>query len=191
MRPVPVVLRARHVRLQQTHVEALFGAGYRLTPIATLPIVGSQVCAETVVVRANTSARIEAVRVLAPAPKNTRVHVSPRDLVRLGIDPALAQCQLAGSPGCTLEGPKGTVVLAEGVLTPKRTLLLPQAEASALGLVDGQTVHMDLTGDRPHRVGDVRVVLAVPADDVRALVLDLDDPLAADVNRSATATLGA
>ncbi len=182
-RPFPVLLRARHVRLSAVHVECLFGAGVALTALAALPVGGTFACAEDVSVAVDEAA-LGRVRVVGPCVPHTEVRVSPADLHTLGIDATRARRTPQGSVGCTLRGPRGTVVLASGLVTPRRTLHLSPDEARALDVVDGAILSLEFN-DRPRLVSDVRVVVGLG----RGLLLDRDDPAASDVSRTTSAQL--
>lgn len=173
---IPIIATARHVRLQASHIEALFGAGHKLTPIGPLALPGVFACAELVDVRGATGA-LEHVRIVGPAVRHTVVRVSPRDLPALGVPVDQVPRSLAESRGCTLEGPAGTVVLAEGLVTPRRVLSIDPATAEARGLVDGGTLTLAVRGERAREVTDVLVQLVPGA---LHLSIDLDDALAAE-----------
>lgn len=113
--PIPVVLTARHARLQPSHIIALFGAAHDLSRLVPLTGTEEYACLETVTVRTS-SGRIPGIRVVGPAVEQTRLELGAGDLDALGLtDPSHAVDGHRTSPGCVLEGPRGTVVLAEGV----------------------------------------------------------------------------
>jgi propanediol utilization protein len=174
--PIPVIATARHVRLQQSHVDALFGAGHALTRIGPLGLPHVFACAETLTVRVAAGA-LEHVRVVGPTVRQSVVRVSPRDLPLLGLPIDNPPRALRDSKGCTLEGPLGTVVLAEGLVTPRRILSLDPALARNRGVADGATITLALRGDRVREIFDVRVQFT---PEVCHLSVDVDDALAAD-----------
>ena len=93
-RRIPISASARHVHLTRAHVEALFGAGHRLTPKADLSQAGQFACVE-VVTLVGPRGRIERVRVLGPERDETQVEISRTDEIALGIDaPIRASGQL-------------------------------------------------------------------------------------------------
>lgn len=177
--PIPVAITARHVHLSRAHVEALFGRGHELLPLYPLTQPGEVACAETVTVRGPKGA-LEHVRVIAPARERTQVEITVRDQAKLGIDgPLRLSAKLPGSLGCTLEGPAGTIVLAEGVLNAMRHLHASPAQAKALGLEDDSTVTVCVGSDRTRVVRDVLV--RVRPEAALELHLDPDEAAAADV----------
>lgn len=155
--PFPVAICARHVHLCAAHVEALFGKGHSLRPLAPLTQADEFACVETVTVR-GPGGKLLDVRVVGPVRQRTQVEVSLRDQARLGIEGGLRlSSKVEGSLGCTLEGPKGMVVLAEGLLNAMRHLHAPPAEATRLGLVDDTTVAVSVSGERARVLSDVLV----------------------------------
>lgn len=175
-RAIPIVATARHVRLQASHLELLFGPKHALTALAPLALPGVFACAEGVNVR-GPSGSIAFVRVVGPVVRNTTVRVSPRDLPLLGLPAEPLPRTLAESRGCTIEGPAGTVVLAEGLVTPRRVLSLDPSIAARRGLDTGASTTLVLASDRSREILDVRVQLV---DGAQHLSVDLDDPLAHD-----------
>lgn len=185
--PIPVAITARHVHLSKAHVEALFGKGHELLPLYPLTQPGEVACADTVTVRGPKGA-LEHVRVIAPLRERTQVELTVRDQARLGIEgPLRLSSKLAGSLGCTLEGPSGTIVLAEGVLNAMRHLHASPEQAKALGLEDDSTVTLCVGSDRTRVVRDVLV--RVRAGAALELHLDPDEGAAADVGPRTTAWL--
>lgn len=185
--PIPVAITARHVHLSRAHVEALFGNGHELLDIFPLTQPGEQACAETVTVRGPKGA-LENVRVIGPIRERTQVEVTIRDQAKLGIEGALRlSAKLPGSFGCTLEGPAGTVVLAEGVLNAMRHLHASPAQAKDLGLTDDSTVTVSIGSERARVVRDVLVRVRERA--TLELHLDPEEAAAADVGPTTTAWL--
>lgn len=186
-KPIPVAITARHVHLSAVHVQALFGEGHELVEICELTQPGEFACAETVTVRGPDGA-LTGVRVIGPLRERTQVEISLRDQGALGMgDPVRLSSKLSGSPGCTLEGPEGTVVLAEGVLNAMRHLHLPPAIAETLGVDDESVLSLSVGGERARVIHEVRVRVREGA--IPELHLDPEEASAADVGPSTTATL--
>lgn len=185
--PIPVAITARHVHLSKAHLEALFGKGHELLPLYPLAQPGEMACAETVTVRGPKGA-LEHVRVVSPLRERTQVELTVRDQGRLGIEgPLRLSAKLPGSLGCTLEGPAGMVVLAEGVLNAMRHLHASPEQAAALGLADDSTVTVRIGSDRTRVVRDVLVRVREGAS--LELHLELEEAAAADVGPRTTAWL--
>lgn len=185
--PIPVAITARHVHLSKAHLEALFGKGHELLPLYPLTQPGVFACAETVTVRGPKGV-LEHVRVVTPLYERTQVELTVRDQAKLGIEGSLRlSAKLSGSFGCTLEGPAGTVVLAEGVLNAMRHLTASPEEAAALGLEDDSTVTLCVGSDRSRVVRDVLVRVRESA--ALELHLDPEEAATADVGPRTTARL--
>lgn len=177
--PIPVGITARHVHLSRGHLEALFGPGHQLTPMMPLLQTGEYACAETVTLR-GPGGTIEHVRVIGPVRDRSQVEVTLRDQARLGIAaPLHLSSRLEGSPGCTLEGPAGTVVLAEGLLNAMRHLHLSADDARRLDLSATTVVSVAIGSDRARVLHDV--VVHLQKDGPSALHLDPEEAAAADV----------
>src|SRR5436190_1520516 len=99
--------------------------------------------------------------------------------LRLGIQPPIRESgDIDGSPGCTLEGPAGSVALDKGVISALRHIHTTPGDASRYGLKDKSTVPVPLPGDRELLFGDVRI----PVDPSVALAIHIDTDGANAVN---------
>ncbi len=156
-RIVPAAVSNRHIHLSRSHVERLFGAGYQLTPIKPLSQPGQFACEETVTIQGPKGA-IEKVRVLGPERPDTQIEISATDSFKLGVPIAVHMSgEVAGTPGCRISGPKGTVELAQGLMVSKRHLHMSAAQADQYHLKNGDTVKLRFGGSRPMVFEDVLV----------------------------------
>ena len=115
---VPVGVSGRHIHLSQHDLETLFGKGYELTKVKDLSQPG-QFAAKECVTLAGPKGVIQKVRVLGPVRSQTQVEVLAGDTFKLGVPQEIRLSgHLEGTPGITVIGPKGTVVLPEGVMGP-------------------------------------------------------------------------
>lgn len=145
---VPVASSARHIHLSRADVEALFGAGYQLQKFRNLSQPGQFACQEQLTV-VGPKGELKKVRVLGPERKATQVEIALTDSFALGIRPPVRMSgKTAGSPGCKLVGPKGSVDIPEGVIVAARHLHLSGAQAAMFGLRDGQVVRVRSEGER-------------------------------------------
>ncbi len=182
--PVPVEVSAHHVHLSRAHVEALFGPGRRLTPLHDLSQPGQFACQEQVNL-IGPRGRVDRVRVLGPERAETQVEISMTEQFKLGIHPPIRQSgDIAGSPGCTLEGPMGSVSLQEGVICAQRHIHLSPEESLRMGLRDKDMVSVSITGDRELTFGDVLV--RVHPSFKMAMHIDTDEANAGNVAAGAT-----
>lgn len=145
---VPVASSARHIHLCRADVEALFGAEYQLKKFRDLSQPGQFACQEQLTV-VGPKGQLQKVRVLGPERSATQVEIAFTDSFALGIRPPVRMSgKTAGTPGCKLIGPAGSVELAEGVIVAARHLHLSAQQASLFGLKDGQVVRLRSEGDR-------------------------------------------
>lgn len=134
---VPVGISNRHIHLSQADLDQLFGAGYQLTPMKELSQPGQFACKETVTICGPKGA-IEKVRVLGPVRKETQIEIVAGDCFKLGVKaPAKLSGDLAGTPGITVVGPKGSVQTAQGLIVAQRHIHMAPADAQAYGVQDG------------------------------------------------------
>ncbi|GLC86960.1 phosphate propanoyltransferase [Lysinibacillus piscis] len=154
---IPIGVSARHVHLAQTEVEQLFGQGYELTPKFELSQPGQFAAEETVVI-AGPKGSIERVRILGPARSLSQVEVSWTDAMKLGVKPPLRiSGDIKGSSPITLIGPKGSVVLQEGLIVAQAHIHMSPADSEHLQVVDGQSVQIKVEGIRPIIFSDVLI----------------------------------
>lgn len=155
--PFLIEVSAHHIHLSQEHVEALFGKGHQLTRESDLSQPGQFACQEQLTI-VGPKGRIERVRVLGPARKATQVEIAMTEQFKLGIHPPIRESgDIRDTPGCTLEGPAGSVTLDCGVICALRHVHMTPADALHYGVKDKSTVRVRVPGDRELVFGDVRV----------------------------------
>jgi len=181
--PIPIEVSAHHIHLSQEHVEALFGAGHRLTHHADLSQPGQFACKEQVTL-VGPKGRIERVRVLGPARKATQAEIAMTEQFKLGIHPPIRESgDIDGTPGCTLEGPAGSVELDRGVICALRHIHMTPSDALRYGVRDKCTVRVRVTGDREMVFGDV--LIRVDPSYALAMHIDTDEANAANLANGA------
>ncbi|PKN77037.1 MAG: acetate/propionate family kinase [Deltaproteobacteria bacterium HGW-Deltaproteobacteria-10] len=179
-RPIPLSTSAHHVHLSQEHFEILFGAGRTMTPRTDLSQPGQFAAVETVNL-IGPKGRIEHVRILGPARKDSQVEISRTEQFKLGIDPPIRDSgDIEGTPGITIEGETGTVKLSKGVICAKRHIHMSPEEALTLGLRDKDVVMVRVKGVRELIFGDVLV--RVHPDFRMDMHLDTDEANAAQIS---------
>ena len=187
--PIPIEISAHHVHLSQDHVEALFGPGHTLTPVADLSQPG-QFAAQERVHLAGPKGRVERVRVLGPTRVCTQIEIAMTEQYKLGIEPPIrASGDLAGTPGVTLEGPAGSVTLDQGVICAMRHIHMTPQDALSLGLHDRDWVRVRIEGDRELIFGDVLV--RVNPKYKLAMHIDTDEGNAANIRTGMTGFIDA
>jgi propanediol utilization protein len=94
----------RFVRLGAAQVDALFGAGARLSP--RIEISGGRFVARERVSVVGMAGRLDGVAVVGPIEERAVVRLGPGDLQRLGLD---------GGGGLLLVGPHGEVRITDNI----------------------------------------------------------------------------
>ncbi|MCI8647248.1 MAG: phosphate propanoyltransferase [Firmicutes bacterium] len=167
---IPVGVSNRHLHLSQADLDTLFGAGYQLTPIKDLSQPGQFACKETVTICGPKGA-IEKIRVLGPVRSKTQVEILTGDGFKLGVSaPARLSGDLAGTPGITIIGPKGSVQIKEGLIVAQRHIHMTPQDAALYDVHDGQIVDIEIEGPR----GGTYANVAVRANDASALECHVD-----------------
>ena len=137
---IPIETSARHIHLCREDFEILFGKGKELTFKSELSQPGQFACEERLEVRGPKGA-FERVAVLGPFRGETQVEISMTDSRKLGIPGMIRQSgDTAGTPGCTLVGPCGSVELDHGVIVAKRHIHMTPVQAYQLNVKDNDSV---------------------------------------------------
>jgi acetate kinase len=177
--PFLLEVSAHHIHLSQAHVEALFGKDHQLTRHSDLSQPGQFACQEQLAI-IGPKGRIERVRVLGPARKETQVEIAMTEQFKLGIHPPIRESgDLRDTPGCTLEGPAGSVTIDRGVICALRHVHMTPADALRYGVKDKSTVRVRVSGDRELVFGDVCV--RVNPNFRLAMHIDTDEANAANL----------
>jgi acetate kinase len=181
--PVPIEISAHHVHLSNEHVEALFGKGHSLTPEHELSQPGQFACKETVNL-VGPKGRVERVRVLGPARRETQVEIAMTEQFKLGIHPPIRESgDIENTPGISIEGAAGTITIAKGVICALRHIHMSAEDALKFGLRDKFKVRVKVEGDRELVFGDV--LIRVNPQFKLAMHIDTDEGNAANIKTGA------
>lgn len=154
---IPIEVSAHHVHLSRREIDLLFGPEYELTCRAELSQPGQFACEETLNL-VGPKGRVERVRVLGPDRDQTQVEISMTEEFKLGVKaPIRASGALKGSPGISIEGPKGMVYIPQGVICSLRHVHMTPEDALSFGLKDRDIVSVKVEGERTLVFGDVLV----------------------------------
>lgn len=177
---IPVGVSNRHIHLTREHVDVLFGKGYELTKLKDLSQPGQYACKEQLTIIGPSMRAIEGVRVLGPERKRSQVEISRTDSFILKLKPPVRESgNLDGSAPVTIIGPKGIVTLDEGCIIANRHIHMNPEEAKRFGVTDGETVNVQLDGERKSLFYDVSIRVS---DSFRLeMHIDTDDANAAGV----------
>ncbi len=180
-KPVPIAISARHAHLDRQTMNALFGEGSQLEVLKNISQPG-QFAAKQTINLIGPRDRIDGVRVLGPLRKANQIEVARTDEYRLGVDaPIRRSGQVANSAPITIEGPKGTVHLTEGLICARRHIHMSPQDAVAYGVKDGDEVEVEITGSpRDLTFGDVLV--RTNDNYLLEMHIDTDEANAAELN---------
>ncbi|MFC5448489.1 phosphate propanoyltransferase [Paenibacillus aestuarii] len=157
LQPIPVGVSGRHIHLSEGHVEELFGAGYRLSPLRELSQPGQFAAQETVTL-VGPKGILPQVRILGPSRGATQVEIAQTDGYALGVHPPVRLSgQLAGTPGITIVGPLSAIRISEGVIIAKNHVHMSLQDAAAFQVVSGDRLMLQTMGERPVIFADVIV----------------------------------
>jgi acetate kinase len=179
--PIPIAISARHVHLDRETFERLFGEGAVLTKYKDISQPG-QYAAEQRVDLIGPRARIDGVRVLGPLRARNQVEVSRSDEFKLGVDAPIRRSGHTGdSAPITLQGPKGTVELGEGMICAQRHVHMTPEDAESYGVENGDQVEIAIVGGpRDLIFGDV--LIRVSPSYVLEMHIDTDEGNAAELS---------
>ncbi|MDP3304878.1 MAG: phosphate propanoyltransferase [Erysipelotrichaceae bacterium] len=176
-----VEISARHVHVSEEHLAILFGEGYKLTPKKDLSQPGQFACEERVDL-VGERGTLKSVTILGPTRPFSQVEVTLTEARTLGVKALIRESGLIdGTFGCTLVGPKGSVVLDKGVIVAKRHIHVTPSEAQAYGVSDKEIIMVEVTSeDRSLIFGDV--VVRVSEKFAAAMHIDTDEANAAGLS---------
>lgn len=145
---IPTGISNRHVHLSQADAAVLFGKDYAFNKMKDLSQPQQFACKETVTL-IGAKGVIEKVRILGPCRTATQVELLLSDCRKLGIEICLRDSgNLEGTPGMTLAGPLGCVVLESGAIVARRHIHMRPEDAETFGVRDGEIVSVKCTGER-------------------------------------------
>ncbi len=148
--PSPLVanISVRHMHITQEHLEILFGPGAELTPARWLYQEGQFAAEQTVDLVGPKRRMLNNVRILGPTRPHSQIELAFSDAILLGIDvPVRMSGKIDGTPGCIVMGPRGHIVLDQGVIRAQRHVHMAPGDAEHYDVKQGDA--MDLVIDHP------------------------------------------
>ena len=168
-----VELEASGRQVHVTKEQAMTLFGHLLTPKRPLSQPGQYLANERVTV-IGPKGEFRDVAVLGPERKEAQVEVSLTDARTLGLQvPIRLSGNVAGSPGATLVGSRGQIILSSGVIAARRHIHLTPEAAAVFGVKDRQVVQLKTYTARPTVWQDV--VVRVSPDFAPFAHLDYDE----------------
>lgn len=169
----------RHVHLSENDLKKLFGEGYQLEEIKELGQPGQYAAKEKVIIVGPKNA-ISGVRVLGPVRKATQVEISRTDAFKLGVNPPIKDSgDHSGTPGITIVGPNGTVVIDSGLIIAKRHIHITPEESKTYDVKDKDIVKVFCEGNGQRKTIFDDVLIRVSEKYALEFHVDVDEANAA------------
>jgi propanediol utilization protein len=183
-----VNISARHCHLTQADVDTLFGPGYQLTPMKGLYQETDFAANETVAVVGSRQRMIPGVRILGPCRKFSQLELAFTDSISLGIDvPVRLSGDVEGTPGCILVGPKGSLVMKQGVIRAERHVHMGPKDAEFYGVKHLDRMNMKIESPCPSTLEGLLV--RTHPDWKLEVHIDTDEANACDLAHATNVTL--
>lgn len=171
---IPIGISNRHIHLNRTDMDILFGPGSQLTHMKDLRQPAQYACGETLTIR-GPKGEFDRVRVLGPLRFKTQVELSVSDGFKLGIPvPVRESGQLDGSPGIEIIGPKGSVKKDSGVIAALRHIHMTPADAVKFDVKDKDIVCVNV-GDEIRGTALKGILVRVSDNFALEMHLDMDE----------------
>ncbi len=172
--PIPIETSARHMHISKEDFAVLFGEDAKLTFKSQLSQPGQYACQERITIQGPRGS-FENIAVLGPFRKETQVEISMTDARKLGLPGVIRQSgDTKGTPGCTLIGPKGSLILDHGVIVAKRHIHMTPVQAIQMNVKDNDEVFVIMESfERSLIFADV--VVRVSPDFALAMHVDTDE----------------
>ena len=144
---IPVGVSARHIHLTKESFIKLFG-DIEIEKRNDLTQPGEFATTHTVTIKTEKS-EIANVRFLGPLRKYNQVEISKTDAVKLGLNPPVRRSgDVEETPGITLIGPNGELVLEKGVIIAERHIHMTREMAENFGIKDKYPVAVTINGTK-------------------------------------------
>ena len=182
----PVKVSARHIHLRQETVDKLFGAGTKVEPADGTP--HGQFLSTLRVTVVGPKGQFERVAVMGPCRNFDQFEMSATDARTLGLPAVLrASGDIEGTPGVTVIGPAGQVVLEKGAIVAERHIHMGPKTAEANGLKEGDMVLMCVESEgRTLIFGDTAIHCNGPDNGGALSHIDTDEGNACGAGKAAT-----
>ena len=155
MEKIIVETSARHCHLTREALDALYGKDYQLTSKKELSQPGQYICEERVDI-VGPKNTLKNVGIIGPLRPMVQVELSLTDARTVGLAiPVRLSGDVAGSAGCTIVGPNGSIEITQGVLAAKRHIHFDPASAEKFGVKNGDIVSAKIDSERPLVFNDV------------------------------------
>lgn len=171
-----IEISARHVHLTKEDFYKLFGTE-EITKRNNLSQKGEYAGEETVEV-VGTRGRLLKARVIGPIREYSQAEISKTDSVSIGIDAPYRESGTGGGTKVKLVGPKGEI-MEDIAIVPMRHLHISPANASTVGVKNGDMVSLPIQGERSVVIRNI--VVRVSDNFSNHIHLDTDDANSAGI----------
>ncbi|MFA6433382.1 MAG: phosphate propanoyltransferase [Elusimicrobiales bacterium] len=183
-KPVPVGISNRHVHFTKEDFKAVFGAEAEPVLYRQLRQPGFFACNETVDLEGPAGA-LRNVRMIGPYRPYTQIEVSLGDARTLGVEPPIRDSgKLENTPGIKITGPKGSVILKQGVILSKRHIHFHPRDAESMKIKDGEQVRVRCGSGTERETVYERVLCRVSDKFALELHLDVEEANAAGLKNN-------
>lgn len=171
--PIALEPSARHVHLNASALEVLFGKGAQLKVIKQLSQPGEFLSDKRVRI-STAKGELSNIAVLGPLRAEVQVELSRTDCYNLGIDaPINLSGDLSNAGSVYIIGGHGMMEAKNSVIVARAHIHLRPIDAKNTGLIDGQIVEVDIESNRPLKF--CNVIVRVNKDFAPAMHIDLDE----------------
>jgi putative phosphotransacetylase len=184
---IPIAASNRHIHLSEQAVERLFGKGYQLNKLKDLSQPGQFAAKETVTL-IGPKGKLQKVRVLGPARGETQVEISLTDGFAIGeVPPIRDSGDIEGTPGITIQGPKGQLKLNKGLICAARHIHMHTNDAARFQVENGERVQVKVEGERGLTFDNV--LIRVSDRYSLEMHIDIDEANAAQIKNGQIGTI--
>ncbi|MEA1936862.1 MAG: phosphate propanoyltransferase [Patescibacteria group bacterium] len=178
---IKIEVSARHIHLEKSDFEKLFGEDAGLTIKTELSQPGMFAANETVSIK-NENFQIDKLRIVGPLRDYTQIELSKTEARKFKINPPLRRSgDIKNSLGVTIIGPKGEIKISEGVIIAKRHIHMTSKDAKEINAKDGDLLKVKTAGERGLTFENV--VARVDENFSLAMHIDTDEGNAGGVGR--------
>ena len=145
---IKIEISARHIHLEKSDFEKLFGEGAELTIKVKLSQPGMFAANEAVSIK-NENFQIDSLRIVGPLRSYTQIELSKTEARKFKIDPPLRRSgDIKNSSGMIIIGPKGETEISDGVIISKRHIHMTPKDAEEINAKDGDLLKVKTAGER-------------------------------------------
>ena len=179
-RIINVETSARHVHLSEKDLVILFGEGHKLTFKRELSQPNQYLSEERVKI-IGAKSEMDRVAILGPTRPATQVELSITDVRALGVEAPIRESgDVSGSGSIKIIGPRGEIVITEGVIIAKRHIHITPEDAALFGVQNKQIVKVKILGERALIFDET--VVRVSSAFKTAMHIDIDETNAAGIS---------